>query len=178
MPKQKGGNEMSSAIHKKMGKIVYFFVFLGFVLFLVTCSGAQSEKPPATSSKTVQSQTSGSGINMCNILTKEEVSEILGKKIVVAKLEHQTGGFQCGYYGPDNDGRAFVDYDISEASQYRWELAKPKEVIPGLGEVSWNGFWLFAWINGGLLSIHVVGVGEKGKDLAISIAKKVKGRIK
>ena len=186
MPKQKGGNEMSSAMQRKMGayKIIYFFILLGFVLFLVTCSGAQSDKPSATSSKTTQSQVSESGINACKLLTREELEPAIGGEIAGygELLQHGPGNSECLFQYEDN--RIFVRYKAGTSSfDYNKIMAKG-EPVSGVGD---EAYWypisktLEARVKGNTLEIEMLFPPNSAsgdlKSAAIELAKKAASRM-
>lgn len=125
----------------------------------------------------------GSGGNACDLVTKEEVEEVIGQKIDI--VEVQPGYGNCIYYTKEKLLNEIlkipvvtVGYTRSDV-QERWNSwsSMPKsETIKGLGDGAvWSptyGFFVCKF-KGGLLMISV-----ENKDMAIKLAKKALGRIK
>lgn len=132
-------------------------------------------------------------VKACDLLTKQEVEEIIGEKIDT--VEVQAGYGNCLYHRKVNIfGEVMrvpavtVGYSRSDVkSRWHYWFSKPtKEVIPGIGEGAvWSpeDAFLVCRIKGGLLMIAIWGEVDAGskserKDLAVKLAKKAIGRIK
>lgn len=150
--------------------------------------GGQTSAAPVTPSETFQSQVSALEGTACDLLTKEEVEGIVGRRIDT--VEVQPGYGNCIYYTREkvfsemmNLPVVTIGYSRSEV-QARWDhwTSRPdKEVITGVGdEAIWSpdlGFFVCR-VKGGLLMISVGGIDNAGnKNKAVNLAKKAIGRI-
>ncbi len=114
-----------------------------------------------------QGQTSTPKVKACDLLTKEEVEEIIGEKI--DSVEVQEGWGNCIYHKKENFfgemmyiPRVTVGYtrtDVQARWNY-WSSRTDKEVVTGVGdEAVWSpgmGFFV-SRVKGGLLMISVGG---------------------
>lgn len=173
---------MNSTTHgrRSASKIIGWFMVLGLSLFLVAY-GATFDNSLGTSPKT--SQSSASKVKSCDLLTKEEVEEIIGQKIDSVAV--QPGYGNCIYYIREKVfGQVMalpivtVGYSRSDV-QSRWDYwssTSKKEVITGVGDGAiWSPDYDFfvCRVKKGLLMISI-----KDKDMAIRLAKKAITRIK
>lgn len=140
--------------------------------------------------QTAQSQSSAPKVKACDLLTKEEVEEIIAEKI--DSVEVQSGWGNCLFHQKvDIFGNIMnvpvvtVGYTKSDV-QGRWDYwssVSDKEIITGVGDGAiWSPSYDFfvCRIKGGLLMISVGGShnDEEKKSMAIRLAKKAIPRIK
>jgi len=135
-----------------------------------------------------EGQTSTPKVKACDLLTKEEVEEIIGEKI--DSVEVQEGWGNCIYHKKENFfgemmyiPRVTVGYtrtDVQARWNY-WSSRTDKEVVTGVGdEAVWSpgmGFFV-SRVKGGLLMISVGGSDDAAKkSMAVRLAKKAVPRI-
>ncbi len=142
----------------------------------------------AQTQKKSKIQTPTSQVKACDLLTKEEVEDIIGQKIDT--IEVQSGYGNCIYYKKEKFFDQLlklpvvtVGYSRSDV-QARWDYwsSVPKaEVISDLGDGAiWSkeNDFLVCRVRGGLLMISVGGENDdERKNMAIKLAKKALNRI-
>lgn len=125
-------------------------------------------------------------VRACDLLKKEEVSEITGKKVGKIELidESRSHGYtMCQYYTPQGEYFLAVTHTLNARLEWDMFYKSQSGVVTGIGDdARWEDPWLRVLIKDMILKIYLPGKYEvKSRDevkaMAISLAKKALKRI-
>lgn len=125
-------------------------------------------------------------VKACDLLTKEEVSGVTGKKVGKAEFidESRTHSYtMCRYYTPQGEYFLAVSHTLN--ARLMWEMFdKPQPGrVTGVGDdARWKDPWLRVLFKGTVLEVYLPGTYEvrsrdEVKAMAISLARKALSRV-
>lgn len=157
----------------------------------LAAGGDQTAAPSASSSS--QALSDAPKVKACDLLTKEEVAEAVGRPVANVQVDRDDPNYTaCSYFYYLPEGTEFYVFVSYDRTKNAWDEQKPSdqgggstslhEPVAGIGDEAYY-FRLSqsvgASVKGGVLWVSLVGTPKNidGKAAVVGLAKKAAGRI-
>jgi hypothetical protein len=132
---------------------------LGLTLALAHCSGSKASSVTASNSspaQPAQQNSSRASVNLCKLVTQEEVSQAMGRKSGPGEFHNDLGG-RCNFYDSTSQYEIFLQ-NMDPASIDSLAQLGGQKAAPGIGDRAY-------WADGSLY----VEKGNRGIQIGFSL---------